>query len=76
MKRSDRGTRAARELALPQWAPAVALVALTALAYLPALGNGFIWDDDDYVTRNAALRSLGGLWRIWTEPGATSSTTR
>lgn len=43
---------------------------LTLVAYLPALGNGFIWDDDDYVTANPTLRSLGGLWRIWFEPGA------
>jgi len=40
------------------------------LAYLPALGNGFVWDDDDYVTANTTLRSLAGLGRIWLEPGA------
>ena len=32
--------------------------------------GGFIWDDNDYVTDNAALRSIDGLWRIWSEPGA------
>ena len=47
-----------------------ALLALTLLAYLPALDNGFIWDDDDYVTANPTLRSLDGLRRIWLEPGA------
>jgi protein O-mannosyl-transferase len=40
------------------------------LAYMPVWHAGFIWDDDGHVTR-ADLRSLGGLWRIWTEPGAT-----
>jgi Tfp pilus assembly protein PilF len=40
------------------------------LAYLPALGNGYVWDDDDYVTANATLRSLAGLARIWLEPGS------
>jgi Flp pilus assembly protein TadD len=40
------------------------------LAYLPALRAGFIWDDDGHVTR-PDLRSLGGLWRIWFEVGAT-----
>ena len=28
----------------------------------------FIWDDDDYVTENRTLRSLGGLRQIWLEP--------
>jgi tetratricopeptide (TPR) repeat protein len=39
-------------------------------AYWPALRGGFIWDDVAHVTR-LDLRSLHGLWRIWTEPGAT-----
>jgi tetratricopeptide (TPR) repeat protein len=48
-----------------------ALVACaTVVAYLPALRGGFIWNDSDYVTA-PALRSLGGLVRIWVEPGAT-----
>ncbi len=51
--------------------PALALCALVAIAYTPLLGAGFIWDDDDYVTENPALRSLAGLGRIWLEPGAT-----
>ncbi len=45
-----------------------ALVAITLVAYLPALGNGFIWDDNDYVTQNLVLRSLDGLGRLWLEP--------
>ncbi|MCX5662715.1 MAG: tetratricopeptide repeat protein [Planctomycetota bacterium] len=48
-----------------------ALVLLTLLVYLPSLGNGYIWDDDDYVIKNANLRSAEGLWRIWFVPGAT-----
>jgi tetratricopeptide (TPR) repeat protein len=47
------------------------LVAVTLLAYLPALQAGFIWDDDDYVTKNEMLRTLNGLRRIWLEPGST-----
>ena len=48
-----------------------ALVAAAALAaYLPALGGALIWNDVDYITA-PALRSLHGLARIWTEPGAT-----
>ena len=52
-------------------AAAVALAAMTLLAYLPVLRAGFIWDDDDYVTENLALRSLDGLKRIWFVPGTT-----
>jgi protein O-mannosyl-transferase len=47
------------------------LAAATVLAYLPALSAGFVWDDDSHVTDNPTLRSLAGLRRIWTEPGAT-----
>lgn len=47
------------------------LVVATVLAYLPALGNGFIWDDDAYLTRNPLVRSLDGLRTAWFEPGAT-----
>jgi tetratricopeptide (TPR) repeat protein len=49
---------------------ALGLLLLTLLSYLPALDNGFVWDDDDYVTANATLRSADGLRRIWLEPGA------
>src|SRR5262245_5498833 len=56
--------RRARRLA------AAALVALTVLVYLPSLRNGFIWDDDRYVTDNAELRSAAGLASIWLTPGA------
>ena len=46
------------------------LVVLTLLAYAPAMQGGFVWDDDDYVTENANLKSLAGLQRIWFELGA------
>jgi tetratricopeptide (TPR) repeat protein len=45
-------------------------VVLTAVAYAPAFRAAWIWDDDSYVTGNAALRTGDGLRRIWTEPGA------
>jgi tetratricopeptide (TPR) repeat protein len=44
---------------------AVVLLALTALAYLPALGNGFVWDDDTSVTASRAIHEPGGLARLW-----------
>jgi len=46
------------------------IFAATLLAYWPALHNGFIWNDPDYVTR-ANLRSWGGLGQIWFKVGAT-----
>ncbi len=54
----------------PVAAGAGALVLLIFLAYWPAMQGGFIWDDDQYVTRNAALRTANGLAQIWIEPGA------
>lgn len=53
----------------------VALLLLTLLvtvvAYGPALGGGFIWDDNTYVRDNPTLRSLSGLGQIWLHPSAT-----
>lgn len=46
------------------------MFAVVALVYGPVLRAGFIWNDSDYVTA-PALRSLAGLWRIWTQVGAT-----
>lgn len=47
-----------------------AILCVTLLAYLPALEGGLVWDDNMHVTR-PELRSLGGLWRIWFDLGAT-----
>lgn len=47
---------------------ALLLVALTLLAYAPALRAGYVWDDDAYVRRNPTLHSLTGLRQIWCEP--------
>ncbi|HMP82363.1 MAG TPA: tetratricopeptide repeat protein [Verrucomicrobiota bacterium] len=47
------------------------LVLMTFLAYAPVVQNGFVWDDDDYLTENRLLDSSAGLKRIWTEPEAT-----
>jgi len=49
---------------------AALFLAVVALAYAPALHGAFLWDDDAHVTR-PDLRSLHGLWRIWSEIGAT-----
>jgi protein O-mannosyl-transferase len=51
------------------WLLALALVLVTVVAYLPALHNGFIWDDNYYVTANPTIKSLDGLRQIWTQLG-------
>jgi protein O-mannosyl-transferase len=51
------------------WAWSVLLVFAVVIAYLPATRNGFIWDDDQHVTK-PELRSADGLARIWTQPGS------
>jgi tetratricopeptide (TPR) repeat protein len=50
------------------WVLPVFFLGLLAL-YAPALTGGWLWDDAGHITPYA--QSLGGLWRIWTELGAT-----
>jgi tetratricopeptide (TPR) repeat protein len=59
-----------RESPFLRFAPPILIVAITLVAYLPALHAGFIWDDDDYVTNNATLQSPSALRDIWMEPKA------
>ncbi|MCH2169463.1 tetratricopeptide repeat protein [Myxococcota bacterium] len=54
-----------------RWLAGAALLALTLCTYAPSLSNGFIWDDDAYVTENDTLPDPSGLSRIWFEFGAT-----
>lgn len=46
------------------------LLAVTVLAYWPALNGSLLWDDVGHVTK-PELQSIGGLWRIWLDLGAT-----
>lgn len=58
----------------PSYSPftlALGLIILVAAAYFSSLFCGFIWDDDVGIIDNENLRSLGGLWRIWTDPDRT-----
>ncbi len=43
---------------------------MVAAAYGPSLQNGFIWDDDDYLTENPTLARPGGLFDVWFSPSA------
>ena len=54
-----------------KFVPELAILLLVVGAYLPALRGQFIWDDDYNIIKSAPLRTLGGLFRIWFEPGAT-----
>jgi tetratricopeptide (TPR) repeat protein len=59
-------------LAVRKAGPAAILLLAAFAAYWPILHNGFIWDDDYYIQNNVALRTTGGLEKIWfslgTEP--------
>lgn len=63
-------SRAKSGTGIPAFAFDLLIVAATLLAYLPAWNGRPLWDDDAHLTR-PDLRSLGGLARIWFEPGAT-----
>ncbi|HYK18427.1 MAG TPA: tetratricopeptide repeat protein [Bryobacteraceae bacterium] len=49
---------------------AALMLAVTLVAYWPALRGGLIWDDAAHVTRSE-LRSAAGFARIWLDLGAT-----
>ncbi|HOW89948.1 MAG TPA: hypothetical protein PL037_06680, partial [Elusimicrobiales bacterium] len=52
------------------------LVAVTLLAYVPAIRHGgFIWDDAQNITGNPVLLSPSGLRDIWTKVGPTEGGT-
>jgi hypothetical protein len=46
------------------------LFVISVSAYALVAQAGFIWDDEDYIVENTSLRSVDGLWRIWTQIGA------
>ncbi len=52
------------------WLLAALLVFGTLIIYGPALGSGFIWDDDVHFTANDAVRRWWGIVDIWTSRSA------
>ncbi len=52
-------------------ASGLALIVCTVLAYLPALRDGYVWDDDLHLTLSQVLRGFDGLRRIWFDLSAT-----
>ncbi|MGA3018795.1 MAG: tetratricopeptide repeat protein [Bryobacteraceae bacterium] len=61
---------AAKSGGLPGAVGWTALLCATLAAYWPALRGGMLWDDARHVTK-ADLQSWHGLWRIWSDLGAT-----
>src|ERR1043166_4552642 len=53
------------------WRFGVLIVAITTLAYWPALRVEFIWDDDAYVSDNKPVARPGGSAKIWSDYRAT-----
>jgi protein O-mannosyl-transferase len=49
----------------------LALAALVFVAFSPSLTGGWLWDDDDNVTRRAVVQRLSGIADIWTHPRST-----
>lgn len=76
-KRPNRGRyrETRRDETRPFWqslsAQMLIVAVLAFVAHIGALKAGFIWDDDDYITQNIHLLTPLGLWKIWTELGAT-----
>ncbi len=73
----ERLTRGDRSLSstFPAWSVrgiwlAFLLIALTSIAYLPALKNGYIWDDDSHLTANPCVVGPLGVKEIWTSRAA------
>ena len=62
--------KAAQDSRVSVGVTAALIFGLTLACYWPALTGETVWDDDAHITR-AGLRSLGGLWQIWTNVHAT-----
>jgi len=61
-----KGKEAAGGGAGARWWPGAVLLALvTLLVYVPAMGGGFLWDDDKLLQENPAVKTIDGLYSIW-----------
>ena len=54
-----------------RWLPALLLVLVVVLAYLPVRHAGFIWDDDSHLTENPCIVGPLGFHGIWATAAAT-----
>src|ERR1700744_2200128 len=69
-KKFPNQTARVRVISLENMGAATLLFCLTLLASFPASNGGLLWDDPGHVT-SLDLQSMHGLWRIWSELGAT-----
>jgi len=47
------------------WLAGASLFVLALLVYAPALGCGFLWDDDTFLTNNPLIHAADGPYRFW-----------
>lgn len=52
----------------PAWPAAAVLLGVAFFVYWPALGGGWLWDDNVDLTDNLLLRDWRGLGKIWFTP--------
>ena len=57
-----------KEVVRKLW-PWLALLLLGALIYVPMFGNGFVWDDVQFIVKNRAIHSLWPPSYLWGSPG-------
>jgi len=67
---STAGPATARKAWFEPWLPALVLIAAVFVAYLRVWHAGFIWDDDDHLTRNPCIVGPLGFGAIWTSSKA------
>jgi hypothetical protein len=53
----------------------IALSLLCILAYWPMFGNGFVWDDKEFITGNPTIRSLWPITRFFQPQGSAAEGT-
>lgn len=53
---------------IPWGIAATSLLVMTLVVYIPALGGGYVWDDDRLVTDNPNITTAARLIRTWTDP--------
>jgi tetratricopeptide (TPR) repeat protein len=47
------------------WMLALILLAVTCIAYIPAIRGGFVWDDAELITHNPLIKDGNGLQKFW-----------
>jgi len=53
------------------WAVGLLLCLVTTAAYWPVFHDGFVWDDDHFLTQNPLIRASDGLAQFWFSARAT-----